>query len=240
MVGCATTKQAVGDTSETSLDWAGIYLGDLTTEKGDYVDIQISLKEDGTFKAIFSPVDGSTKNTYVNGRFEWNQAGRVIKLDQVLPHFSINYLLVGENKLFFLKENQLDKNQSLTGLPQLSQTQTDSDLTEKYWKLVSINDRQVTRDDFSSKEPHMIFKTEFNRVNGNDGCNGFGGMFVLSEGNKIAFSKMISTMMACPDSFVFNEFMKIVNKDDLTYKVVDEKLTITSKSDVLKFEVVYL
>jgi copper homeostasis protein (lipoprotein) len=235
--GCGTQKNAVGDSSQTSVDWAGVYLGDLTSEKEDFFQLQLTLKNEGIYQLVTSPVGQSDRNSYAEGKFEWVMDGKAIKLDKAIPHLSTNYVLVGENKLFILKENQLQSKPVLNDLPQLKKVETNSQLTEKYWKLISINGRAVTRDDFSTKEPHMIFKTEFNFVKGTDGCNGFGGNYLI-DGNTIKFDKMISTMMACPDSFVFNSFMRILH-EGVTYKVTDDKLTFKSNKDVMEFEVVY-
>ena len=137
--------------------------------------------------------------------------------------------------MFVLKEN--DK-QPLNELSSFQKIQVDSNLTEKYWKLISINEREVTKDDFMAKEPHLNFKSEFNRVGGSDGCNGFGGIYVLN-GNTIKFDKMMSTLMACPESFVYEQFMKNL-REEVTYEVIDEEtLILSSGSDVMKFKAIY-
>ena len=50
---------------------------------------------------------------------------------------------------------------------------------------------------------------------------------------------MISTMMACEGSFVFDQYTRILNEAK-TYKATDKELEIKSEKEVLKFEVVYL
>lgn len=233
---CGAKKNAAtGDTSKTSVDWQGIYLYSDDTYTSP--DVQLTLNADGTYRLVAAAFGDESRNTYMKGTFEWDKQGRIIRLDSQIPHLNSNRLVVGENTLFILT-NEAEDNRSLDGLEQFHKTQTDSNLVEKYWKLVSINDRVVTKDDFMSREPHLIFKSEFNRVNGNDGCNGFGGSYKLN-GTTISFDKLISTMMACPDSFVFEQFTKIL-QGDLTYQATEETLIIQSKKDVLKFEVVYL
>lgn len=232
---CGTNKQAIGDTSWTSVDWSGVYL--FTDNNYKVPEIQLTLNENGTYKLVASAIGEDTKNTYSDGKFEWDKQGRTIRLDKQIPHLSSDHLVVGENILFVLKGKD-SENHPLGELLQFQKQQTDSNLTEKYWKLISINGRTVTKDDFMSKEPHIIFKSEFNHINGNDGCNGFGGIYKL-EGKTISFDKLFSTMMACPDSFVFNEFMRILQKE-ATYTITEESLTLQTAKDVMKFEVVYL
>ncbi len=233
--GCGAKKNVIGDTSRNALDWSGVYL--FTDEAYKLPEIQLSLKENGTYQLVASAVGEEAKNTYLEGTFEWDKEERTILLDRQIPGLNAAHLVVGENTLFVLTGK---KDQPLDELSKFHKVQTDPGLVEKYWKLVSIDDRKVTQDDFFGKEPHMIFKSEFSRVNGNDGCNGFGGIYKL-EGNSISFDKVFSTMMACPDSFVFNEFMKVINDKELTYEVKgEEKLTIRSKTSTLYFEAVYL
>jgi copper homeostasis protein (lipoprotein) len=233
LFGCGTKKNTIGETSQNSLDWNGVYL--FSDEEYKRPEIQLTLTENGTYKLIVAAFGNENRNTYLEGKFEWDQQGRTIALDKEIPHLNINKLLVGENKLFITKDSE---GKNLDNLPLFQKIQTDSNLTEKYWKLVSINDREVTKDDFMAKEPHLNFKSEFNRVSGSDGCNGFGGVYFL-EGNKITFEKMMSTLMACPDSFVFDKFMKNL-QEEVTYNLVDEEtLILHSGNDTMKFKVVY-
>ncbi len=59
------------------------------------------------------------------------------------------------------------------------------------WKLDSIADAQV----LSGTNPTLTFTAD-GHVNGNGGCNGFGGDYAR-EGDTFTFSHIISTMMAC-------------------------------------------
>lgn len=229
---CGTKKHTTIDNSLTSLDWSGVYL--FFDEDYKKPEIQLTLNENGTYKLVVSATENNNKNQYLEGKFEWDRQGKTIILDKEIPHLKITTLLVGENRLFITQDSE---GITFDHLPQFNKIQTDSNLTEKYWKLVSINEREVTKDDFMSKEPHLNFKSEFNRVGGNDGCNGFGGIYFL-DGNTIKFDKMMSTLMACPDSFVYEQFIKIL-QDELIYTADEETLMIQSKETLMKFKVVY-
>jgi|GEM_PF-2334989 len=240
---CATTKNKsdvstpIGDTTENSVDWAGTYLGSLTNGKGQFIDLQLELKNDGKF-TIISTNPGEDRDLYKESTFKWIRNGRAIELDQLIETVNTKFIHVGENKVFLLTGETLNSDQKLADLPQLEKIQLDDKLTEKYWKLVSINERAVTANDFESKEPHILFKTTYNFVRGTDGCNGFGGKYKI-QGETIEFSQMISTMMACEGSFVFDQYTRILNEAK-TYKATDKELEIKSEKEVLKFEVVYL
>lgn len=90
-------------------------------------------------------------------------------------------------------------------------------LKEKYWKLTEINGKPVKVDSTFMKEPYMIFKEAQNQVNGNGGCNGFGGEYELKALNRIRISKLVSTQMACPALDIENQFTKALTEADNYY-----------------------
>lgn len=234
---CASKKKStpvvVEDSSKDALDWSGTYL--FLDEEYNLPQMQIVLDQNNTFNLIVGATGDENRNTYVqNGKFEWSENGRAILLDHEIPNFSTNKLVVGENQLIILQNKDA---KHLDGLPRFTKVETNDLLTEKYWKLVSINDRVVTNDDFMAKEPHIKFRTEFNHVSGSDGCNGFFGNYMIN-GNKLTFDKVMSTLMACPDSFVYNHFMKTL-REEVTFEVTEDVLILSSGKDVLTFEVVY-
>ncbi len=64
-----------------------------------------------------------------------------------------------------------------------------------YWKLMRIGSKPVTASD-SQRELHLVLHSDNQRVTGADGCNRFTGGYSLA-GQKLTFSKIASTMMAC-------------------------------------------
>ncbi|WP_240431990.1 DUF4377 domain-containing protein [Pedobacter chitinilyticus] len=85
------------------------------------------------------------------------------------------------------------------------------------WKLLSINNQTITNGTAT-----MNFDMKKRIVNGNTGCNGYGGSVQFTGKNKIAFSKVVSTQMACLDSNVEGEFLKLVSLANLTYDIADQ------------------
>ena len=51
-------------------------------------------------------------------------------------------------------------------------------------------------------------------VSGYGGCNSIRGGYELKPGNRIRFTNMASTMMACPDMELEQEFFKVLNMAD--------------------------
>jgi heat shock protein HslJ/uncharacterized lipoprotein YbaY len=70
-------------------------------------------------------------------------------------------------------------------------------LSNTYWRIDQL-DGEVIQTDPSNREAHMLRQDNAdNSFWATLGCNQMGGTFE-SEGNTVAFSPMLSTMMACP------------------------------------------
>ena len=112
-------------------------------------------------------------------------------------------------------------------------------ITQKYWKLLELNGKGIVVSKEQSREPHFILKEE-NRMTGHSGCNSFGGSYELTGSNKISFSKIISTKMACIDVPYENEYLQVFESVD-TYTLKGDVLLLNnSKGDTIaKFQVVY-
>ena len=68
-------------------------------------------------------------------------------------------------------------------------------LENNYWKLIALHGAPVAVFDNQS-EPHVILHSDSQRVSGSGGCNRLMGSYVI-EKNRVQFSQMASTMMAC-------------------------------------------
>lgn len=87
-------------------------------------------------------------------------------------------------------------------------------IAEKYFKLIEIYGKPVVKDTTFFKETHVIFKAKDKQVVGNGGCNGFGAVYELKDGNGIAITNLISTQMACPALDIENQFTKALLEAD--------------------------
>ena len=121
--------------------------------------------------------------------------------------------------------------------------QTDG-ITEKYWKLVEINGKPVVWGDDTKREPHIILKDEGNRVIGNGGCNTLSGSYEIdSAANRIKFSQMASTMMACLNMEIEDELKRALEMADNYSLSSDGKFLSLNRArmaPLARFEVVYL
>jgi heat shock protein HslJ len=82
---------------------------------------------------------------------------------------------------------------------------------------------------------------EENRLNGNGGCNSFTGHFELKPGNRLAFSKIAATLMACPDMQIETQLIEALETAD-HYSLLGDTLTLNKArmAPLARFEAVNL
>lgn len=97
-------------------------------------------------------------------------------------------------------------------------------------KLIQLNGKTIT-----NSRAEMRFDKTSGRITGNNGCNQLFGTFT-SEGNKIAFSEVGCTKMACSDKTVAateTAVMTILRSRDLTVDFAEQVLNIYDASGKL-------
>jgi copper homeostasis protein (lipoprotein) len=221
--GCKTQKSVpsepkkivIGDNSSVSLDWPGTYAGTVPCADCQGIATSITLNKDLTYK-ISTVYKGKTMKFYESdGRFTWNETGNTVQLEGITN--APNRYLVAENKLI-----QLDmEGKRITGaladkyiLNKTVEAVVDAGITGKKWKLVELKGKPVENTSGNGKEYFISLQQEESRVSGYAGCNSFFGSFELKEGNRVTFSKIGSTMMACPNMATEQELFKVLETVD--------------------------
>lgn len=99
----------------------------------------------------------------------------------------------------------------------------DSIILEK-WTLIELEGQKTPRND--KNEVYFTLDPHGNRITGFAGCNSFFGNYNFEKNNRIHFSKLATTRMACPENVI--EESEILKVFELTtnYKVVDDLLTL--------------
>lgn len=97
---------------------------------------------------------------------------------------------------------------------QTESTTQNTEVEETYWKLTELMGKPIVKSEGMTKDIHIILKKEGNRVQGFSGCNAIMGQYELKEGNRIVFSGMASTMMACPEMSTEANFNKMLGAID--------------------------
>ncbi|WP_034256421.1 META domain-containing protein [Arenibacter latericius] len=115
-------------------------------------------------------------------------------------------------------------------------------ITEKYWKLKTLDGKEVEMADNQEGEIYFILKTNENSLTGFAGCNTFGGGYTLEEGNRIKFTQVFSTLKACPDVDVDEAaFLKVFElTDNYTIDGDTLMLNVGRRAPLAVFEAVYL
>lgn len=98
------------------------------------------------------------------------------------------------------------------------------------WNLMFIKDFDLPKSN-SSKKPFINFNIQEQNINGHLGCNGFGGSYAIIN-NNINFSKIISTLMACPNMETENKFSSALHTVD-SYKIVNNELQLYKEKELL-------
>ena len=123
-----------------------------------------------------------------------------------------------------------------------SKKMTDNNqVTEKYWKLITLEGREIKMVKNQEREIYFMLKTDQPRVTGFSGCNNFSGDYILEEGNRIRFSNMASTLKACPDVAIDESgFLEVLNlADNYTINNDTLRLNVGRRAPLAVFEAVY-
>ncbi len=114
-------------------------------------------------------------------------------------------------------------------------------ITEKYWKLVTLEGQKVRMAPNQERETHFILKTDQNQIRGFAGCNTFNGTYTLEKGQRIRFSPLAATLKACPDVDVNeSEFFQVFELAD-NYSINGDTLSLNvgRRAPLAVFEAVY-
>lgn len=88
-------------------------------------------------------------------------------------------------------------------------------LTATRWQLIELNGNPVTTDSTQHSIPQMTLKTNDSTFSGNTGCNNMAGTYQAKEMNRISFSKIIATKMACLNTMELeSDFLRVLEQAD--------------------------
>lgn len=175
-------------------DWEGIYMGVVPCPDCEGIQTMIKLNKDNSYSIQTKYLGKGPEIFEDKGKISWDKDGFLLLLlsgdDSSLVKLSLNQLslldaqgkpVVGQYASYYI----LKKEKLL--------------ITEKYWKLVELNGKplpSIKRE----KEPFLVLKDKGKNFGGHGGCNTLLGKYELGERNKVTFSDLVTTMMACEDS----------------------------------------
>lgn len=242
----SVVSTAVADNSFNALDWAGNYGGVLPCADCEGIQTVITLSKNLTYEISTQYLGKSDRKYIQKGTFEWNAAGNSITLIDV-QKAPAKYL-VGEEHLIkldalgnrisgkladkYVLKKQIGKviafeQKSTTAIP----------VTETKWILKELMGKPVEYKKDYWKVMFIQLRASDNRVVVYAGCNNMSGDYELFENNKIKFSNMLSTKMACSDMSV-EDNMNNVLKQASSYLIKDSTLQLLKgrMAPLAKFE----
>lgn len=89
-----------------------------------------------------------------------------------------------------------------TDVSTLENQETNDALVNTVWELTTLGGIQVDPSSLDDKKIHFTLNATNNTITGFSGCNSFNGTYTLEAGNRLSFSKLASTRMACMDAEV--------------------------------------
>lgn len=121
------------------------------------------------------------------------------------------------------------------------ETIVDERIVEKYWKLKILDGQKVEMAENQEREMYFMLKANDNHVSGFSGCNTFSGSYTLDKVTRIRFSRLASTMRACPDvNADESKFLEVFElADNYTIEGDTLRLNVGRRSPLAVFEAVY-
>ncbi|MGK6352994.1 copper resistance protein NlpE N-terminal domain-containing protein [Parapedobacter sp. DT-150] len=201
--------------SRNSVDWSGTYQGTLPCADCPGIRYNLTLNEDSSYQLQTQYLDKGDSVFTDSGTFTWNDAGSQITLPERDEKFQ-----VGEGRLLHLDM----EGKRITGelAEQYVLNKVTETITGRYWKLIEVGGKAVEAGS-TQKEPFIRLNSAENRLEATGGCNGLGGTYELQEPNRVKFSQLIGTMMACENMEVENGLKRALESAD-SYHVQGDTL----------------
>lgn len=222
-----------GHNARISLDYMGEYKGVLPCADCEGIETSLILVDESDYvlKTKYLGKDDG-KLFEQRGIYTWNEAGNTVICSY--ENETAQYF-VGENTL-----TQLDsEGNKITGdladkyvLKKVvsavafasSAAEDNFELTGTKWKLVELYGKPVEKSE-TSKEDFFIQFDDKSGYAAYAGCNRMAGKYESEQPLRIRFEKGISTLMACPDMTIEQEFAKVLETAD-NYSIGEDNLSL--------------
>lgn len=213
----ADTTTVDAHTSQNSLDYIGRYQGVLPCADCPGIETTIELTEDFNYIITRIYLERDVKPLTETGTYKWNAAGNGIILSG--SDGGQQQFFVGENHLIQLDQegNRIEGAiadkfilKKLTEAQVIKEeTSGASDKLHGKWLITELDGKSLKKT--GAKENSIEFRSDGFGAYG--GCNTMGGQYEQT-GNKLKLSKIMSTMMACPDMATEDQLKKTLERVD--------------------------
>lgn len=221
--------------SRYAVAWPGEYVGLIPCADCEGIETIITLHKDETYSLKTRYRGKATDFEEKNGKMQWDKKGNIVYLEGGAP----GGYRVGEHKI-----TQLD----IQGNPIMGKLATryillqrTPGIQERYWKLVELKGRQITKTDGMKREPYLIVKEEDQRFALHGGCNLYTGTYTLRGRHHLKVSKLSGTLLNCGEMGVEQQLVQIMNHSNTSYTIRQDTLLIgrDKKTPLARFHAVY-
>lgn len=197
-------------TSQISLDWAGTYSGVLPCASCEGIETELIINRDETYSLTTSYLGEEDPLTSTKeGTFSWID-GNTIKLSGFSENEGSSMYKVEENQVRHLDlegniiEGELENFYVLAkeGNPVVE---------DQRWQLVELNGKPVEGD---ADSYYIIFHSEDSRAEAKADCNVLLFNYKIKNQLRIELHQGISTLMACPEGSIEDEYREVLNTVD--------------------------
>lgn len=218
----AGTAMSDGNNSQVSLDWNGTYQGIIPCADCEGIKTSVTLMKNGEFSRTVTYLGREASGRTDTGAFQWDETGAIVTLKPGQQDSQM--YKVGENILFHLDRAGNLITGELAEKYQLMKNRADNRLEDKKWVLTELMGREINLGE-GNKEAFLIFTSETGRISGNNSCNLLNGSYELHEGDRITIREMATTLRACPDMEIADQFNKVLGTVD-NYAIGDGVLSL--------------
>lgn len=256
IIGCDTTKkttETMNKNNTESITTMEQSTWQLTELDGKAVDqsnidkkIQFSLNE------IDKTVSGYTGCNSFNGNYNAEAGNRISFTPLAATKRYCGDATVNEQALldvfnktdnFTIVDGKLSLNVGRRApLAVFKKLTSENKIVEKYWKLKTLEGKDVTMMPNQEREIFFTLKSQDNRVTGFAGCNSISGEYTLEDGNRIRFKNIATTMKLCSDVDINeSELLNVFNTAD-NYTINGDvlNLNVGRRAPLAVFEAVYM
>lgn len=127
-----------------------------------------------------------------------------------------------------------------TPTPPTGMSQHTEGITNKYWKLVTLQGQPVTMAPGQEREAYFMLR-DSSRVTGFGGCNVLNGRYELKKSQlRLRFTNMLTTLRACPGPNPEPGFLEVLNQaDNYTLQGDTLRLNVGRRAPLAVFHAVY-
>lgn len=208
---------AVKKTNKQLLDWTGVYTGLMPCDKCDGIEFTITLYNNNKYDLLITYLNEKNSSNLYSGNFSWGLEGDKIYINNPDKSKDKFVFIVSKDKLTQIDASGKSIPSDFPNDYELLKVK--SKIVEKKWQLIELGKDTIKIEDYKSI-PFISFKAAGLKVNGSSGCNTFTGTYEESEGNKIRFSKMATSLKYCVNMKIEEKFFKVferVNNFQLKY-----------------------